>query len=494
MKKTVALVAALWLALVASSALALTATGLETETVTRKWENSLFFSRMEALTGVSMQASAVTDEAEYAKLLSRMAEGQVETDVLFKASLSRAQERELLDAGALVDLAPLIDEYMPNLSALLEAHPEWREIIAQEDGRIAALPLINERERQVCVFINRAWLEQLGLDMPQTVGQLTDALKAMASGDPNGNYKADEIALDLTGVWEMRWLLPYFGVVADDYSIARVNGEAVFAPELPEYRAFVAQLAAWYEEGILSPDAFTNLHGASLYSDSTEEDETVYSGVLVSVTPYTHVTIDAITDYEPLLMPGPDGETVWRDMLGNVWTGAFAVTSACEDVEAALAWVDALYGEEGAILAYAGIEGEDYRFNDDGYWIFDVDGARTIDEIRADVLMYTGTTMPGRTPVEFLSKVDSEEDRHVLSASEKVSAVAQMVTQPYALSDSDQARADELAGVLCRMVDEGIARFVTGETPLSDETYAAWLEEMRAAGSGELAEIFNRIQ
>ena len=31
---------------------------------------------------------------------------------------------------------------MPNLSALLDAHPEWRDVIALEDGRIASLPMI----------------------------------------------------------------------------------------------------------------------------------------------------------------------------------------------------------------------------------------------------------------------------------------------------------------------------------------------------------------
>ena len=64
------------------------------------------------------------------------------------------------------------------------------------------------------------------------------------------------------------------------------------------------------------------------------------------------------------------------------------------------------------------------------------------------------------------------------------------MTQPYALGQAEQARADELAAQLGALVDCGIARFATGEIPLNDETYAAWLEELRAAGSGELAALF----
>ena len=88
-----------------------------------------------------------------------MEKGDVQTDVLFKANLSRAQEIALLDSGAIIDLAPMIETYMPNLSALLERHPEWREVITLEDGRIASLPLLNEHERQVMLWINRAWLD-----------------------------------------------------------------------------------------------------------------------------------------------------------------------------------------------------------------------------------------------------------------------------------------------------------------------------------------------
>lgn len=140
---------------------------------------------------------------------------------------------------------------------------------------------------------------------------------------------------------------------------------------------------------------------AALSSSSDDEDAAVTSGLLVTMTPYTHVPSSAVTDYEALLMPDASGATRWRDLLGDVWTGCFAVTSSCEDPAAALRWVDALYGEEGALLAYAGIEGEDYAWNADGTWSFKVTNSRTINDIRANVLMYTGAAMPGLYPGRF---------------------------------------------------------------------------------------------
>ena len=328
LKKTLSL--SLALSLLAGAASAATLTGLETETVERSWESSLFFPRMEALTGVSMEAHAVSDETQYAAMLDAMAQGDISADVLFKANLTRAQEQALLNGGALIDLAPLIEANMPNLSALLAAHPDWKAAICLEDGRIASLPLLNTTERQVCVWINAKWLSALNLSAPTSVEELTDVLLAFKTGDPNGNYKQDEIAADLIGVYEMRWLLPYFGIVADDSNLARqVDGSLVFAPELPAYRDFISTLRDWVEMGILTKDAFTAMHStAALSSSSDDEDAAVTSGLLVTMTPYTHVPSSAVTDYEALLMPDASGATRWRDLLGAVWPGCFAVTSS----------------------------------------------------------------------------------------------------------------------------------------------------------------------
>ena len=56
MKKTAALLLTMILCLGACCAQALTMTGLETELMERDWSQSQFFTRMEALTGVSVQA------------------------------------------------------------------------------------------------------------------------------------------------------------------------------------------------------------------------------------------------------------------------------------------------------------------------------------------------------------------------------------------------------------------------------------------------------
>ncbi len=494
---------AFWLCLICLAVLALpglavslTAVGRETETVTREWESNLFFPRMEELTGITVTGHGVSGDKDYRKLLTEMMNGKVEYDMLFKSDLTREQEEALIDSGAIIDLSPYL-ESMPNLSALLSEHPEWKEKMALADGRIATLPMFNPGERQVCVWINSKWMETLELGTPETIGELTDVLSAFANRDPNGNGARDEKAADIIGVYEMRWLLPYFGIVADDYHLAKdEEGHLVFAPELPEYRTFVETMRDWVEKGILSLDAFTDTHVAEQYTqinnNSTDKEVTITSGMLVSLTPFSKVQVAQVTQYQALLLQDPSGKVRWRNLAGDVWPGCFAVTSACQDIPAALAWVDALYTEEGMKLAILGKEGTDYEWREDGTWAYIITDERSVENLRAEVILSTGTSLPGLYPAETVAKVESEPDRWVFAESERVHQFAERVTEPLLLSSQNREKANQLAGALTEAVDKGIARFVTGEVPIDDEHWNAWVADLQELGSQELIRIFEQ--
>ena len=184
----------------------------------------------------------------------------------------------------------------------------------------------------------------------------------------------------------------------------------------------------------------------------------------------------------------------WRDLFGEVWTGCFAVTSSCADIPAALRWADELYAAEGALLAYAGVENQDYTVSADGSWAFVDNMDYDVDTIRANSIVYTGEATPGLNPGAFIHRVNSPLDRHVFAESEKVREVSERVVPAHALGRAEQARAVELMNQLGAVVDSGIARFVTGETELTDATYSAWLQELAEAGSAELVQLFAAAQ
>ena len=66
---------------------------------------------------------------------------------------------------------------MPNLKKVLDSRPEVRAAITSADGHIYTLPFVNEwstnSKENINVigaipYINKTWLDQLGLSMPST--------------------------------------------------------------------------------------------------------------------------------------------------------------------------------------------------------------------------------------------------------------------------------------------------------------------------------------
>ena len=298
----------------ATAAVTLTMLGYDGDSSGRTWENNAFFTRMAELTGVAFTFEEYTSEEDYAARIAKLSAKNQEKlpDVLFKAALSDADQRRMAADGTLVDLKPLIAQYAPNLAALLEENPEWEKAITLPDGKIAALPLFNTMERQCGVWLNESWVRALGYTMPTDADSLYEVLTAIKTGDPNGNGKADEIPLNVTGVWEMRWLLGLFGINANDYNLAMQDGSVVFAPRMEGYRAFVEYLKKLYDEGLLPAGAFKDVHALNALND--KESDTVVSGAIVTVTPYSQMDATAALSYT-VMVPA---NGVWRDLLGEV--------------------------------------------------------------------------------------------------------------------------------------------------------------------------------
>ena len=341
--------------------------GYDGEGSTHDWNTNGFFVRMQERTGLTFTFDQYTSLEKWQEAKDAMfAPGGELPDVLFKAALTTPELIRYSDSGQLIDLGPLLEENAPNLWALLEAHPDWREAITLPSGKIVALPAIQELAPQNAMWINQTWLERLGLEAPTDWESLHEVLTAFRDRDPNGNGKRDEIPFVFLGPWELKFFSHAWGVVANDYNIyLDENGQVHYWPAEESFWEMALALREFYQEGLLDPDGFITADALRRITD--EDAEAVY-GVFFAPTPVNLVPYDMSVDYallEPLVF---EEKQIYRDLCGEVTRGTFAITSACEDPAALLAWVDVLYTEEGAIAALAGTEGEDYVVGEDGSW------------------------------------------------------------------------------------------------------------------------------
>ena len=81
-------------------------------------------------------------------------------------------------------LENLIDKYMPNLQAVFEKYPEYRTMCTAPDGHIYSFPWIEQlgsgKEAIQAIgdipYINKKWLDYLGLEIPTTTDELEQVL------------------------------------------------------------------------------------------------------------------------------------------------------------------------------------------------------------------------------------------------------------------------------------------------------------------------------
>lgn len=467
--------------------------GFDGENSTRDWNTNDFFTRMEQRTGISFTFQQYNSSKNWQAAKNAMfSEGGQLPDVLFKANLSTDELIRYTDSGQLIDLAPLLEEYAPNFWAILNEHPEWKAAITLPNGKIGALPSVQMGAGQNILWINKAWLETLKLDLPTDFASLKTVLTAFRDKDPNKNGKADEIPLSFIGPWDLKFFSHAYGVVANDYNLyLDDNGQVRYWADEDSFFELAKTLHELYEDKLLDQSGFYNV---DYFRRITDDKNDVPYGMFFAPSPMSLLTYNQSADYIALPPFAYEGKQVYRNLFGGIGRGAFAITSACSDPSAMLSWVDWLYTEEGAIEAMLGKLNVNYTVDEEGYWNWK--GAMG-DEITnyelQNITVYDTGNMPWMFPMDFYNRY---EDKGVRRISEETANYDVYLKRPfpyYTLTLEESARIQPLQNQLGRYVDEAFASFILGEMELNDDTIAAFRQGLRDYGLEEMLKLWQPV-
>lgn len=463
--------------------------GYEEKDSYRSWSANLFFERMRERSGVALDfAQADSFEAWQQVKAGYMAPGAQLPDVLFKAGLSPAETISMLDAGVLIDLAPLIEEHAPTLYRLLDEHPDARAAVTLPGGRIGALPYINLAPAQNALWINADWLSALKLQMPTTAQELEQVLAAFKAGDPNRNGRADELPLSFLGAYDLKYLAQAFGLAANDFNVFVSGGQVRFMPLEPAFRDFIAWCRGLYERGLIDKDGFSTPDTLRRVTDAKRP---VTTGALLAPLPTNLLPAEWLGSYAVVPPLEYQGRQVYRTVASRVTPGTFAITAACKDPARMLEWVDYLYTEEGAILASAGLEGIDYLVDGDGSWR-KTPGAEQSSFLSSTAIL-TGSVPPGASNDAFQRRYHDAAVRRISAELDKVGAIAADPFPPFSLTAQQEAQIGPLQAALGRCVDESIGRWVTGEWAVDDAAFQAFSQQLSALGVSDFLAFWQGV-
>ena len=273
--------------------------------------------------------------SELAEKLSTMINGNNYPDIFFKNNFDADKYGK---QGIVIPLEDLIKKYAPNLTALLDERGGWQYITAS-DGHIYSLPQIDMPSvSRPAYWINKRWMDNLGLKEPASFDELYEVLKAFKEKDANGNGDPDdEIPLFCNS-----WLNPFFLLQYADFPNTGkdgiIDGELRYVPATEEYKEFLAYATKLYQEGLMYKNSFTTQHDEQAPIGQSGD----VLGSFFDAGAFLTVGRDHDEDYIAL--------TPWDDCLDlspGIQGGTLAISDKCEHPEVVVAWADQFYTEEG---------------------------------------------------------------------------------------------------------------------------------------------------
>lgn len=277
--------------------------------------------------------------------------------------------------GILIPLNDLIDQYAPNLKAILDENPEYRKQITAPDGNIYSLPTINELNPSTYdkLFINKVWLDRLGLEIPTTTEEFEAVLQAFKENDANGNGDAsDEIpftfrytSLDAYNRQQgIQSMFGTFGQLDDIYHFIVKDGKVVYTPTTEPYKEALSWFGSLYGKGYIDKEVFT--HDANVYASKIQDPAKIV-GVFLGWSGNATAAANK-EDYVAMApLKNPDGEQIWRTVDARVVSkGAFAITNQAEHPEVLMRWIDLSYEAETSLQIGQGLLGRALEKTEDG--------------------------------------------------------------------------------------------------------------------------------
>ena len=356
-------------------------------------ENHQVWKYLEENTGVDIELRIVDKMQQTDQFNLMIASGDY-TDIIpggdYAEGLEAAYEEEIV-----VDLTDMVEEYMPNYWTIVNSDKKLLGEVLDGDKFLGIYAIKDQvaNPSGTGAFIRMDWLEDLDMEVPTTYDELTAVLEAFKT--EKGATEA--MALFNTVSMQNGLLMGGFGSTAELSTNGmggsalngyyQVDGEVVFGATADGTRNFLSWLNELYNKDLIDFDnmqaretnPFSN-YNAGMASDGT-------NGYIFSNQPFggeygkmAASNGDESCNWWPVQDVAQESGAIipFYEEVSLIDMNSVAISTSCENVEVAMAFLDYGYSYEGSLLYNFGFEigsgmgsYETYSIGDDGEPIFD---------------------------------------------------------------------------------------------------------------------------
>ena len=452
------------------------------------WSTMDWWQRLSEESGITFEFVEYAD----ANATSLMYASRDYPDIAFNAG-SDKQIADAAEAGDVYNLEEYMD-YAPNWKEYLEANPNVKASITYPDGHIHSMPSINDRqiyEMRDMWLIQGTWLDELGLEVPTTIDEFYEVLKAFKENAGKGSipanvqpYYARGITTSIGGALD---LINSFGVrVMGEGSFATVddNGKVEFNYANPDIKEPVEFMHKLMDEGLMSKDGLTD-DAQQMAAKTNATKEPVVGCYHAYATGYNG---------EVALMPldSGNGKTpIIRAQTSTIMRNHFTVFKTCEYPEIAMRLANMIAEPDWTVYNFWGEFGTYVDKNDDGtYFVKD----------RSDLGTWLNHTPQNYAP-ELMSRELSDRITYEETFSEYMrNEVAKQYYQwmipkknlfpTFVFSDENRDRISELQGDIKPFISSTLSNWVLNGG--IEEGWDAYVSQLNALGLEEYLDLLQQ--
>lgn len=304
-----------------------------------KPEETWFYKYIEEVMNINLEIESFTADNQNEFLTLLFADNKDMPDIIISSGYFTAPQLIKYGAkeGQLLDLAPYInEENTPNLYGIYSENPEYKMPVTDSEGHMWSLGQIadtNEKGQITRAFLNYDWLEEANLEVPETLDEFTDVLRAFKK-------RGDDIYPLAGGMNRLNFgayilvALGYNTTNANGLKICLRDGEVVLpAADREAWPEFLRVMNTFYNEGLMHPDFYTMDKDTIKALASSGKVGFMMEAPFVYTTEFTEWwgAKPLTSDYNA---------TAFWPAANSVKAGNFVVTSSCEEPELALAFAD----------------------------------------------------------------------------------------------------------------------------------------------------------
>ncbi|MBI5563570.1 MAG: extracellular solute-binding protein [Chloroflexi bacterium] len=391
------------------------------------------------------------------------------------------------------DLLPM----MPDRTKKLYTD-EIRNKLVSLDGKLYGLPQPGQILYTDGLVVRKDWLTKLSLEAPKTLDEFLTVAKAFTQKDPDGNGKNDTYGycgyIESEGLGVVAGLGKRFDWIYGAYGVAgtwNLTDSTNFALNArnPNFMQATAYIKSLIDAKVVDPDWPTLKKDEYRARWKQGACGMMHENFAALSTKANYSDFDKnFPDGEWEVLPppaGPDGKS--SEGVSLTYVRIFAVSQAAMDAgkgEAIAKLLEWMASDEGYFLLGFGQEGVNYKKDDKGYIT-----TKDIDPEKA----YSHKSQQPLTQLRNMVFMNSDVELNARYVKYKTANGREMSPLAFLEAFSKQPWTEATGSAIVnppasgadftRFYSEGLVKFVLGQEPLTDETWAAFVAGLDSLGA-----------